>query len=94
MTGYADIGGAQPDTGGEKLLKKPFRLHELRGAVRGALEHRAEAESAAPEDARLAPHREPPRDETGNRRVEAASARRQITPTKTATPVCEWGVRC
>ena len=40
MTGYADAGGAQPDTGGEKLLKKPFRLHELQSAVRDALERR------------------------------------------------------
>ncbi len=68
MTGYADAGGAQPDTGGEKLLKKPFRLHELRGAVRDALEHPPDAESAAPVQARLAPQRvsskEPHQDET------------------------------
>jgi PAS domain S-box-containing protein len=47
MTGYADAGGAQPDTGGEKLLKKPFRLHELQSAVRDALEQRPEAEAGA-----------------------------------------------
>ena len=44
MTGYADAAGAHPDTGGEKLLKKPFRLHELRSAVRDALERRPHAE--------------------------------------------------
>ncbi len=62
MTGYADAGGTQPDTGGERLLKKPFRLYELRSAVRDALEHPPEAASAAPEDARLAPPRQPPQD--------------------------------
>ena len=40
MTGYADAAYADPDTGGDTLLKKPFRLHELQRAVRDALERR------------------------------------------------------
>jgi PAS domain S-box-containing protein len=38
-TGYADA-GATPDTGGDVLLKKPFRRHDLQGAVAAALERR------------------------------------------------------
>jgi PAS domain S-box-containing protein len=40
MTGFADAAGANPDTGGDKLLKKPFHLPELRRAVRDALDRR------------------------------------------------------
>jgi PAS domain S-box-containing protein len=40
MTGYADAAGANPDTGGDKLLKKPFHLPELQYAVRDALDRR------------------------------------------------------
>ena len=58
MTGYADAGAAHPGTDGEKLLKKPFSLHELRSAVRAALERRPEA--ALVTGTRLAP----PPDET------------------------------
>ena len=67
MTGYADSNGAQPDTGGEKLLKKPFHLHELRSAVRDALEQRPDAAAAspiAPREPAQEPPREPRRDET------------------------------
>ena len=45
MTGYADAADANPDTGGEMLLKKPFRLHELQSAVRDALERRPDGET-------------------------------------------------
>ena len=45
MTGYADA-HTGPDAGGDTLLKKPFRLHELQDAVRDALERRP---GAAPE---------------------------------------------
>ncbi|MGD9614778.1 MAG: response regulator [Alphaproteobacteria bacterium] len=62
MTGYADAGGAHPDTGGETLLKKPFRLHDLRHAVHLALEHRSAAETAQPAGVPLAQ----PRDETAS----------------------------
>ncbi|MGE0260080.1 MAG: response regulator [Alphaproteobacteria bacterium] len=64
MTGYADTGGAQPDVGGEKLLKKPFRLHELRSAVLDALQPRPDRAHVEPEDIRLASTRQPSRDET------------------------------
>jgi CheY-like chemotaxis protein len=47
MTGYADAAYTDPDTGGDTLLKKPFRLHELQGAVRDALERRPGAETTA-----------------------------------------------
>ena len=51
MTGYADAAGVNPDTGGDALLKKPFRLHDLQSAVRDALDRRpstAETAEAAP----------------------------------------------
>ena len=48
MTGYADAADTDPDTGGDTLLKKPFRLHELRGAVRDALERRPRRRDRAP----------------------------------------------
>ena len=54
MTGYADAAYTDPDTGGDTLLKKPFRLHELQDAVRDALERRPgaapESETAPPPD--------------------------------------------
>jgi len=54
MTGYADGAYTDPDTGGDTLLKKPFRLHELQDAVRDALERRPgaapESETAPPPD--------------------------------------------
>ena len=56
MTGYADAAYTDPDTGGDTLLKKPFRLHELQDAVRDALERRPGAETRAPLEPRLEPH--------------------------------------
>ncbi len=61
MTGYADAAYTDPDTGGDTLLKKPFRLHELQGAVRDALERRPGAETRAPHGA---PPGAPPGAET------------------------------
>jgi CheY-like chemotaxis protein len=39
ITGYADGAGAELQTGGEPMLKKPFRLLELTMAVRDAIKH-------------------------------------------------------
>ena len=61
MTGYADAAYTDPDTGGDTLLKKPFRLHELQDAVRDALERRPGAETRAPHGA---PPGAPPGAET------------------------------
>jgi len=51
---FADGAYTDPDTGGDTLLKKPFRLHELQDAVRDALERRPgaapESETAPPPD--------------------------------------------
>ena len=41
ITGYADIAGAELQTGTDPMLKKPFRLNELTAAVRGALKQAA-----------------------------------------------------
>ena len=68
MTGYADVADTDPDTGGDTLLKKPFRLHELHGAVRDALERRPGAEPEPHMEPRLELHAgaatAPPPDET------------------------------
>jgi PAS domain S-box-containing protein len=37
VTGYADFAGAEPRTGEDPLIKKPFRLAELRAEVRRAI---------------------------------------------------------
>jgi DNA-binding response OmpR family regulator len=37
VTGYADLAGNERRTGADPLIKKPFRLEELRAAVRRAL---------------------------------------------------------
>jgi DNA-binding response OmpR family regulator len=37
VTGYADFAGAEQRTGDDPLIKKPFRLAELRSEVRRAL---------------------------------------------------------
>ena len=37
ITGYADIAGAELQTGDDPMLKKPFRLTELTAAVRDAI---------------------------------------------------------
>jgi PAS domain S-box-containing protein len=39
ITGYADTGGADLETGGEPIVKKPFRFGELQRAAREALRH-------------------------------------------------------
>jgi PAS domain S-box-containing protein len=53
VTGYTDPVGAQRGTGSDPLIKKPFRLHDLRAAVRLAIKpvpHRAGAMIVAPGD--------------------------------------------
>ena len=37
ITGYADVAGDEPPIGGEPVLKKPFRLNDLRTAVGNAI---------------------------------------------------------
>ena len=37
VTGYADFAGAERRTGDDPLIKKPFRLAELRSEVRRAM---------------------------------------------------------
>jgi CheY-like chemotaxis protein len=36
-TGYVDMGGAEPQTGGDPLIKKPFKLIDLTNDVRSAI---------------------------------------------------------
>jgi len=37
VTGYADFAGAEQRTGDDPLIKKPFRLAQLRSEVRRAM---------------------------------------------------------
>jgi PAS domain S-box-containing protein len=47
ITGYAEIAGPELQTGGEPVLKKPFRLSELTAAVRDAIKRPLPGGSAA-----------------------------------------------
>jgi PAS domain S-box-containing protein len=55
VTGYGDPAGTARPLGGDPLVKKPFRLHELREAVRLALQHAAHGEGARRDHARADP---------------------------------------
>jgi CheY-like chemotaxis protein len=37
VTGYVDMAGAEPQTGGDPLIKKPFKLIDLTNGVRRAI---------------------------------------------------------
>jgi CheY-like chemotaxis protein len=52
ITGYAEAGEADLDTGGAPLLKKPFRLNELQHAVREALNRRPDGTETQPRQRR------------------------------------------
>jgi len=58
ITGYAEIAGAELETGADPVLKKPFRLTELTAAVGDAIKRPPQASAAV---VRLSARRVPPR---------------------------------